>query len=143
MIVILFQNFRDFFSTAGNALGITINLQKITVMYQPAPDEAYPTLSIYVYIQKLKVVKKSVYWRWNLPPKPIMYSKAWMDVYVHSMEFRLRRNWSIHVILWSLTRATWKTRIDFSKSVADVYWVSDRKYGWLTLISSIEVSLPV
>lgn len=68
MIVILFQNFRDFFLTAGNALGVTINLQKTTVMYQPAPNEAYPTPSIYVYVQKLKVVKKSVYWRWNLPP---------------------------------------------------------------------------
>lgn len=53
---------------AVNALDITINLQKITIIYQPAPDEAYPTPSIYVYVQKLKVVKKSVYWRWNLPP---------------------------------------------------------------------------
>lgn len=61
MIVILFQNFRDFFSMAVNALDITINLQKITIIYQPAPDEAYPTPSIYVYVQKLKVVKKSVY----------------------------------------------------------------------------------
>ena len=49
------------FELACTGLGLTISLRKTVVMYQPAPNVPYQEPSIYVYVQKLKAVKKFVY----------------------------------------------------------------------------------
>ena len=46
---------------ACTALGLTINLKKTVVMYQPAPNVSYQEPSMYVYGHKLKAVKTFVY----------------------------------------------------------------------------------
>lgn len=50
------QDLMDTFSTACSELGLMISLEKITTLYQAAPDKFLAQIKLYVYSQKLHVV---------------------------------------------------------------------------------------